>query len=399
MTKGATRIVLTGSALIVSSASIGGGDRFVRPRWRAVTALPSSAAPARMWSSPSALQGRMPRLVWHVPGAGRGTPAMRGGTVYFLSRDHEVVAIAANSGAVRWRSRTPGTGAATNGSVLAFAGPRLIVADDGLAGYDSETGRLIWSRDEGGAGPYLGSAAEGRVFAGSRAGRLSAFDGSGRVIWTAVIASAGSIVYAPVICGRRVLAGYSGTDPRSAGVVSVDARTGRERWRTVLPTDQFAGGPIVAGEDVIAAGGDGTIYGLARDSGRRRWAIPSTLKPGLAPPGPGDLPHDFRALARSGSLLIAGSLSGTIVAYDLDTHQERWRSTGRSSSVAFGLTADERTVYVPFISGELVALNAADGTERWQTGRLGNGFAWVPLIDGPRLYASASDEGFFAFGG
>jgi len=76
---------------------------------------------------------------------------------------------------------------------------------------------------------------------------------------------------------------------------------------------------------------------------------------------------DFRSLARSGRTLVAGSLTGVVDAYDLTTHEKRWRYSGElNGSIAFALGADERYVYVPYVGGRLVALNIADGTERWR---------------------------------
>jgi hypothetical protein len=65
--------------------------------------------------------------------------------------------------------------------------------------------------------------------------------------------------------------------------------------------------------------------------------------------------------------------------------------------VAFGLAADQKSAFVPYMSGELVALDARSGVERWRAGGLRESFAWVPLVTGRRIYAAASGAGFFAF--
>ena len=54
--------------------------------------------------------------------------------------------------------------------------------------------------------------------------------------------------------------------------------------------------------------------------------------------------RDWRALAVSGSMLVAGSLSGVITGYDVRTHRERWRfalADGRLGSPAFDDGAGE----------------------------------------------------------
>jgi outer membrane protein assembly factor BamB len=102
-------------------------------------------------------------------------------------------------------------------------------------------------------------------------------------------------------------------------------------------------------------------------------------------------------LAVAGRLLIAGSLTGRVTAYDLATRQERWRRSPMTASIVFGIASDERTIYVPYLSGPLVALGAEDGVERWRTSSDTVGFSWKPLIVAGRLLAASSGAGFFAF--
>jgi hypothetical protein len=65
--------------------------------------------------------------------------------------------------------------------------------------------------------------------------------------------------------------------------------------------------------------------------------------------------------------------------------------------VAFGLAADEDTVYVPYLSGDLVAMGAESGAERWRAGGRGMGLSWPPLVAPARLLAAGSGAGFLAF--
>ena len=112
---------------------------------------------------------------------------------------------------------------------------------------------------------------------------------------------------------------------------------------------------------------------------------------------PGRTVDDYRPLARSGRTLVAGSLTGVVDAYDLSTREKKWRYAGElNGSIAFAIAADERYVYVPYVGGRLVALNIADGTERWRTGNLQAGFVWPPASAGDRIYLAGSGAGFFA---
>src|SRR5262249_60045355 len=85
-----------------------------------------------------------PLVVWHVDGAGHGRPAIDGGSVYFLSNRHEVVALDATKGTERWRQNTNEPGAATEGSAIVIAGPVIVAGDDHRVAFDRITGELRW---------------------------------------------------------------------------------------------------------------------------------------------------------------------------------------------------------------------------------------------------------------
>jgi outer membrane protein assembly factor BamB len=157
----------------------------------------------------------------------------------------------------------------------------------------------------------------------------------------------------------------------------------------------FGGGPVATSDEVIAASRDGEIHAFDRRSGERRWSWP--------PMGDGwfgsqaDGSQDHRALAVAGTTLIAGSLSGVVVAYGLTDREERWRATPTDASVGMGLASNGHTVYVPFFSGHIVALDVATGAEQWRTSDEMSGFSWTPLVSGDVLFAAGSAMGYVAF--
>ncbi len=331
-------------------------------------------------------------IVWQVPGEGRGTPALVGHTAFFLSKHHELVAIDVRSGQVKWRRETRGPGATTAGTSV-VATPTTVIAGDGDVVAFTHAGAERWrfaSEEGGNAGVYLGERAGGLLLAGSAAGRLWALDAeSGLVRWSLDVGNRHhATVFAPVVADGVVLAAFTSFDDlRVGGLVAAELATGRQLWHRPLA---FAGGPLAAGSLVLAAEQDGSIHAFDRRSGTARWSLPS------AEPGAWE-GHEFRTLALAGPLLIAGSLTGRVTAYDLATRQERWRRAPMSASIVFGIASDERTVYVPYLSGPLVALRAEDGVERWRTGAEAFGFSWKPLIAAGRLLAASSGAGFFAF--
>jgi outer membrane protein assembly factor BamB len=93
-----------------------------------------------------------------------------------------------------------------------------------------------------------------------------------------------------------------------------------------------------------------------------------------------------------------GSLSGQVIAYDLADRTERWRyESAWNGSIAFNMAADAKAVYVPYFDGCLVVLDPATGRERWRTGQRFRGFLWPPAVSGERVFAADFGAGLFAF--
>src|SRR5215207_2415673 len=103
--------------------------------WLGATAL-VSAGPA--------LPALRPAIRWQVPLPGWGEPAADASAAYFLTRDHDVVAVDIETGTVRWRSTTGGAGDVPTGTTVRVAASRVIVGDGGIVALDRASGRRIW---------------------------------------------------------------------------------------------------------------------------------------------------------------------------------------------------------------------------------------------------------------
>lgn len=346
-----------------------------------------------------------------------GQPAVDDGTVYVLSKHHEVLALDTDTGAARWRRSTLEPGDTTTGSAVVVSGDVVVAGDYNLAALDRRTGELRWRFVPAigyAPGIYLGDSAGGLVLAGSPAGRLYAVSTStGESRWTAVLANDGrTTVFRPVTDGMAVAIGYTTfVAPSAGGVALFDVATGRELWRAALPRAPdpllgagSAGGPVLTERLVIAASGDGRIYAFDRADGAIRWTLPAIdyIPPLLQGPFPMPVPAggsgaDYRPLVIIGRTLVAGSLKGHVIAYDLETLREQWRYFDeRSGSVSFGLAADERAVYVPFYSGRHVALSLRSGGEVWRTHDPADGFNWPAASDRRRVYLAGDKGGYVA---
>ncbi len=355
-----------------------------------------------------------PAPLWHVPGNGSGTPVVEGDTAYFLSADREVAAVAVSDGELRWKTGTGVTstdsifGAATAGTALALSESTIVAGDWDVVGFDRATGvrRWVYQAPAGdGPGLFLGPAHDGVVFTGSPGGRAYAIDtASGKLRWmTTIVAGGTTSVFRPARDGNVVAVGYSTfLIPNVGGLAMLDAASGRLLWRTAFPAPaerwqhtNLAGGPVFAGELVFGSAGDGNIYAFDAITGAVRWAFPRLSGPLEGIVTATDIDH--RAITRSGRLVIAGSATGYVVAYDVDTRAERWRFFDRlAGSTTFTLSADDRTVYLPFFGGFIIAVDAATGTERWRYGDFNQGFLWPPAVAGDRVLAAAARAGFFA---
>ncbi len=350
-----------------------------------------------------------PPPLWRVDGEGWGRPVAGDAAVYFLSKRHELLALAPETGRVLWKQATGEAGDITGGAAVVLSGEVVAAGDGSIVAFDRQTGAMRWryrAADGYDVGRYLGAAAQGLIFCGSTTGRLHAVDDrSGRARWTLLVNNDDrNAVYAPVTDEDLVVASYTTmAAPLQGGVVAADAATGRERWRTAFPRPSAplvetgaSGGPLFVDSWVVASSGDGSIHAFDRRTGLLQWTIPR-LPDGL--PGTGASPErDFRPLARAGRLLVAGSLTGRVSAYDLVTREERWRFfPALHASVAMNIVSDGRYVYAPYFAGTFIVLDAETGEERWRVGDWKRGLSWPVAVVGERVFAAGAGVGFLAF--
>jgi outer membrane protein assembly factor BamB len=339
---------------------------------------------------------------WRLAEAARGTPAADSRAAYFLTQTHDVIAVDAVSGAVRWRRTTGERNGGPIGSSLALAGSILVVGEYNIAGFDTADGRVRWRfepSDGYAPGLYVGSTDAGTVYAGSPSARVYAIDlATGRPRWSTRIADDGkTTVFEPVTQDDLVAAAYTTfTNPSVGGVVVLDAATGRERWRARFPPSKIphmstaAGSTILIAADlVLAASGTGVIYAFDRHNGAIRWTLPAEDQALILPKDPAR--PDFRALTRIGSTVIAGSLTGRINAFDIRTHLRVWRTAeSLLGSTTLRIASDNKAAYVPYLGGTLLALSLTDGSELWRLDGTSEEFLSPPRSVDGRLYLSST---------
>ncbi|MDZ7904846.1 MAG: PQQ-binding-like beta-propeller repeat protein [Cypionkella sp.] len=244
-----------------------------------------------------------------------GGLATSGGAVYVTTGAGEVIALAANSGAVQWRQRLDG---ALSGPPTVDGGRVYVMGRNGsAAALDTNTGRILWQLE--GAprkGGMLGAgaiAADGSsVYLPYSAGQLDAVSRDGDVIWSAGIAGqrlgrasagfgdvtgdpviANGVIYVGSAAGRTAaISAATGQRIWTAGegalnaplvvggsvfvvndqarLVRMNAQTGAVIWAQTMPyfknekPKRFKGitahyGPVLAGGRIVVASGDGTL--------------------------------------------------------------------------------------------------------------------------------------------
>ena len=348
-----------------------------------------------------------PPALWHIAGQARSGAAADQETAYFVSKQHEVTAVDAATGTVRWRRLTGEWGDLHWGETAVAAGSVVVVADYNLVAFDRKTGLQRWRfipREGYGPGIYMGAATETHVLTGSPAGRVFSVElETGQLQWTAVVSSEGkTTVFSPVVRGPVVAAGFSEfTLPGVGGVTMLAADSGRLLWKRYFPppddpalSTHLGGGPVFDGAVVIAASGDGVIHAFDVGTGEIQWSIPR-----VKPAGPSLISpdRDFRALTITNGTLVSGSATGIVIGYDLATRKEKWRFHDPSIwSTAFRTSSADGVAYIPYLSGMVVALDAGTGHELWRMGDWSQGFIWPPAFSGNRTVISGSGHGYVA---
>jgi outer membrane protein assembly factor BamB len=218
------------------------------------------------------------------------------------------------------------------------------------------TPAVRWTFTTGGAIAGAPAVVDDMLYVGSADGNLYAVDASsGKERWH--FPAGAGIASSPAVVDGTVYVGV-GDSTMNAFVLAVDAATGRERWRLDVE-GPVVSAPLVADGAVYIGTNAGVLYGIDAGSGEERWqfAAGSTI---------------WAAPSYADGTVFFGSWDTNAYAIDAATGAERWRFAAEGPIWAAAPVVDG-VVYVaskgddmagrPF---RLFALDAADGTTRWQ---------------------------------
>ena len=272
-----------------------------KERWRATLGTPETVA--RELPGENAFE-------FDFQGA---TPVLAGNTLYIVSADGVVHALAADTGHSLWRHPV---GAKVR-TAVAVANDRVFVAaqDNFVRALDRRTGAELWRFDTGAPATSAPVVAGDLVLAGSRSSWLTALDGAtgmprwAQYHWFSWVEATGALADGTYYVGSSDLRAVRAIDPRS----------GEPRWETdvlgwawgtpALTSDTVFIG--TAGARKYATSHTGGVLALDRATGAIRWRRPAE-KPADAfvsgYPGSG---------AISGSVVVFPNVNGTLEAYPL----------------------------------------------------------------------------------
>lgn len=246
---------------------------------------------------------------------------------------------------------------------------------------------LVWSRWP--LGRLAGGLAldphyhEQRIYLADGRGWVKALDAAdGSQIWQRKLGE-------PLSAGPVAAAGRLLVADRKGGFYALDIQDGEQLWQSELGSEILAA-PRQARGVVIARAGNGKVYGLEAESGEQLWAFeravpPLTLRQRSAP-------------AVAGSSVVVGLENGRLVALDATDGSVKWEQVlaerrGRTElermrDIAAKPVIDRGAVYAVAFQGEMALVRMATGSTEWSRSISSlSGF----LNQGEEIYVAADD--------
>lgn len=173
-------------------------------------------------------------------------------------------------------------------------------------------------------------------------------------------------------------------------VVSYSLASGDIKWRFKVKNG-IESGFAVDNQYLFFGGSDGQFYALNKNNGKLIWSFPTRAE-NLGPP----------EIAQGVVYFIAGN--NVLYALDAKTGKQLWNyNRGDASSISIRGAAKpalyQRTLYVGFSDGYLVAVNAAEGTMQWER-KLANNLKFVdvdasPVVDEKNIWTASYDGALY----
>lgn len=239
-----------------------------------------------------------------------------------------------------------------------------------------------WSRDDLATDRIVAEPlqAAGKVFVGTSDNHLLALDAaSGELLWDF---ETGHSVWAQPTYADEIVYVAS----LDNFVYALDASTGAERWRAEL-SGSIAGHPVLVDDLLYVSSFDRAVHALDADSGEEVWVADAEDWVWGAP-------------AVNEGRVFFGDISGNVYAVDAASGEQLWTETVDGAVQSAPLYVDG-VLYVPSgqvegdeetREGQLLALAADDGSERWRRQTPAPAFS-APVAVGENVVVAVQDQG------
>lgn len=223
--------------------------------------------------------------------AGIVTPLIyTAGMIVFGTGSGSVMAMDGASGKTKWKYETGGVVMGTPNYAVLDDGARCVITiieqQEGVVhGIDAVTGEKAWIAEPTARCDGSAAVLDGKVVFGSCAAAIHILNaGTGKYEGDIGLGEGCEMAGGLALSGKYV---YSGN--RSGTLVCGNLEKAEEVW-----TNEDGGGgelftaPAVSKDRVVFFGADGTVYGLARDTGKKVWSFDSGAMVPVAPVIAGD---------------------------------------------------------------------------------------------------------------
>jgi len=367
-----------------------------------------------------------PELLWQFKvkdGGFESTAAIVDGVVYIADLDGVVYALRLADGSKLWSRKVAFS---FNASPSVRDG-RIYIGDIDGRFYclDAKTGKSLWNLPPASDDPPvpLKPAAEGEssepTAAANKDNNDQAAEGPAKTV--PYFETGAEINSAATFYKDNVLVGS-----QDAVLYCLGAKTGKLVWKHEIE-DQIRCTPTVAGDRTFVAGCDSRLHIIDLKTGKEVGSVDIEAPTGVTPAVRGDMVYfgteggAFFAIdwkkprivwryrdtrnqqayrsspAVTDKLVVVGSRSKHVRAFDPKTGQQKWVFTARRRVDSSPVIVGDR-IFVGSDDGKLYALSAATGKSEWDYAVRGASFISSPAVADGRLVI-ASDEGVvYCFG-
>jgi outer membrane protein assembly factor BamB len=178
--------------------------------------------------------------------------------------------------------------------------------------------------------------------------------------------------------GQLIVGGYNNV------LYSLNSESGTVNWEFNTASNRYIASPLVAGGNIFAPAADETLYSLDL-TGEFRWEF-TTEGESWARPVAGE----------ECECIYLPSLDHSIYALNPDNGTQIWQSEKLGGAiVGEPALSEDGTLYLGTFASEVVALNATNGKILWRTST--DGWVWSgPTLVGDRLYVGDLAGNFYA---